>query len=422
MCLESAVYLGLALAVSVGLPAEAFAQNPNAYVTNNESNTVSVINATSHNLVATISGFNSPVGVAVTPDGTKAYVVNSQPNPGTVSVINTAANTIVATITVGNGATLAAVSPDGKHVYVPNSNDGTVSVIDTTVNRVTATITVGGAPLGAVVTPDNAHVYIANFNNAVNVVSTATNALTTTITHSSMSGPLEAAITPDGKTLYVINEISNKVTVISTATNTVSTAIPVGQIPDGLAVTLDGKLLYVANGADSTISVISTATNTVTSTIPGFNGPEGMAVTADGTQILVVNTVADTLAAISTATDKITASSATGQTPAFVALQPQCHILNFSFNPTTIPLGSTSNLSATVRSCSISTQNPVFTYSLSGPCENQMGSIPMTVPPGFSMNFNFPITMACTGQLTLTVVTSVGGVQIDSSSATLTVN
>ena len=42
----------------------------------------------------------SPDGVAVTPDGTKVYVANTDSN--TVSVIDTATNTVTATVNVGN--------------------------------------------------------------------------------------------------------------------------------------------------------------------------------------------------------------------------------------------------------------------------------------------------------------------------------
>jgi YVTN family beta-propeller protein len=48
---------------------------------------------------ATISVGNGPVGVAFTPDGSKAYVANQFDN--TVSVIATASNTVVATIDFG---------------------------------------------------------------------------------------------------------------------------------------------------------------------------------------------------------------------------------------------------------------------------------------------------------------------------------
>ena len=43
---------------------------------------------------------NGPVGIAITPDGSKAYVANQFDN--TVSVIATATNTVVTTIGVGS--------------------------------------------------------------------------------------------------------------------------------------------------------------------------------------------------------------------------------------------------------------------------------------------------------------------------------
>jgi len=48
---------------------------------------------------ATISVGNGPVGLAFTPDGSRAYVANQFDN--TVSAIATASDTVVATIGVG---------------------------------------------------------------------------------------------------------------------------------------------------------------------------------------------------------------------------------------------------------------------------------------------------------------------------------
>jgi YVTN family beta-propeller protein len=64
-----------------------------------------------------------------------------------VSVIDTATNTAIATILVGNGPAGVAVTPDGSKVYVANSElSNSVSVIDTKTNTVTATIPVGSFP------------------------------------------------------------------------------------------------------------------------------------------------------------------------------------------------------------------------------------------------------------------------------------
>ena len=73
----------------------------------------------------------------------------------------------------------------------------------------------------------------------------ATNTADTPITVG--NDPVAIAITPDGKTAYVANDISGSVTPIDTATNTAGTPIPVGGDPVAVAITPDGKTAYVAN-------------------------------------------------------------------------------------------------------------------------------------------------------------------------------
>src|SRR5262249_46034847 len=78
---------------------------------------------------------------------------------GIVSVIATATNTVVATVRVEfcplGGV---AITPDGTHAYVANSNldtrfSGTVSVIDTSTNTVVTTVPVGRLAFGVAITP-----------------------------------------------------------------------------------------------------------------------------------------------------------------------------------------------------------------------------------------------------------------------------
>jgi len=75
----------------------------NAYIPNESSNTVSVINTAASPPAVVGSAIpvgNEPNGAVVTPDGSKAYITNS--SDGTVSVINTATAAVIGTITVGN--------------------------------------------------------------------------------------------------------------------------------------------------------------------------------------------------------------------------------------------------------------------------------------------------------------------------------
>ena len=103
-----------------------------------------------------------PTGVAVSPDGSSVWVVNS--GDRTVSRIDTS-NNAVTSIPVGAGPFAVAVSPDGSSVWVTNANGGTtISRIDTSNNAVTS-ITAGG-PYGVAVSPDGSSVWVTNYYNS----------------------------------------------------------------------------------------------------------------------------------------------------------------------------------------------------------------------------------------------------------------
>jgi YVTN family beta-propeller protein len=200
----------------------------------------------------------------VTPDGTKVYVTNY--NSNTVSVIAAATNTLSATIPVGSYPDGIAVSPDGSEVYVANAMANSVSVIDTATSTVTATIPVGSSPNGVAVSPDGTKVYTAHKgSNTVSVIDTATRTATATISVGSTA--VDVAVSPDGTKVYAANFGSKTVSVIDTATSTVTATIPVGSSPAGIAVSPDGTKVYVANSDSDSVSVISAATNTVSSTL-----------------------------------------------------------------------------------------------------------------------------------------------------------
>src|SRR5438105_15446977 len=91
--------LALLLGLLVLLPVGVWAQAPQAYITNRDDSTVSVIDTASNTVTATVTVGGSPNGVAVTPDGAHVYVANGY--DGRVAVIATASNTVNATVTVG---------------------------------------------------------------------------------------------------------------------------------------------------------------------------------------------------------------------------------------------------------------------------------------------------------------------------------
>src|SRR5262249_9937833 len=100
---------------------------------------VSVIDTATNTVVATVGVGNSPLGVAITPDGARAYVTNYGSH--TVSVIDIATNTVVATIGVGLNCSGGAITSDGTHAYVAHSGGfSDMLVIDTATNTVVAAV------------------------------------------------------------------------------------------------------------------------------------------------------------------------------------------------------------------------------------------------------------------------------------------
>ena len=245
-----------------------------------------------------------PRNVAVSPDGSRAYVTNSGAGSNSVLVVDTATYTPVTTISGFSEPYGVAVSPDGSRAYVTNSGNNTVAVINTADNTILAAIPVGSQPLGVAVSPDGSRVYV-NTVTTVSVINTATNAVSATIPGFSLSDSL--AVSPDGMRVYVVDRGVPTMSVIDTATHTVTTTVGVGNWSRGVAVSPDGSRAYVSNNASGSVSVIDTATNTVTTTIGGLNGPNGIAVSPDGTRTYV--TTADKLSVIDNATNTVSTVS-----------------------------------------------------------------------------------------------------------------
>ena len=282
----------------------------NAYVSSFFLNNVVVVNTETNTVIGSpIPVGTGPFGVAATPDGKFAYVANDGSN--TISVINTATNQVTST-SVGNIPFGVAVTPDAKFAYVTNNGSNTVSVIDTTTNQVANTVPVGTGPFGLAVTPDGKSAYVANNgSNNVTVIDTGTKGVVATIAVGAQ--PQGIAITPDGQFAYVTNLASNTVSVISTTSNTVVASVPV-PFAGMDAITPDGRFVYVTNQSDpnGTVTVIDTASNTVVTgaglPIIVQRAPFGVAVTPDGSFVYVANRFSDHLSVIDPATNSVAAT------------------------------------------------------------------------------------------------------------------
>ncbi len=302
----------------------------------------------------TIPVGTNPFGVAVSPDGTRAYVTNY--GSASVSVINTTTKAVTATIPVNGSPRGVAVSPNGTRAYSANRFTASVSVINTASDVVSASIGTGDSPLAIAITPNGDRAYVTlPTSSGMSVLDLSNN------TVSGLFGVGDAravAISPVHARAYTTISDMNVVSVINTSNDTVTTNIPVGSAPDGVAVSPDGTRVYVANSLDDTVSVIDTSNDSVISTIAVGAGPLGVAVSPDSAHVYITNSAADTVSVIDTSNNTVTDTIAVGDAPRGVAVSPdgaRAYVTNFNDNtvsvlelqpagfsvsPSTVPFGN----------------------------------------------------------------------------------
>ncbi|MCC6611863.1 MAG: multicopper oxidase domain-containing protein [Anaerolineae bacterium] len=240
--------------------------------------TAVLVDAQTYELIGTVPTGEHPAHVILSPDGKTAYVTNSEDN--TVTAIDVMTMTAVATIPVGEYPHGLRPSPDGRWIYVANTNGTTVSVIDTSTNSVVADIEVGQRPVQAAFSPDGEIVYVSlNADNAVAKVDVATRSLVDTIEVG--VGPIQVFVTPDDRNLLVANQgtednPSTTVSIVDTATFSVVNTIETGEGAHGVVIEPSGQYAYITNIYDNSVSILDLTTQEVISTISTGSGPNGI--------------------------------------------------------------------------------------------------------------------------------------------------
>ncbi|HEY5051928.1 MAG TPA: PKD domain-containing protein, partial [Solirubrobacterales bacterium] len=215
-----------------------------------------------------------PFAIAITPDGSRAYVTNNFSD--TVTPINLATNTALPPIPVGGIPFGIAITPDGARAYVANLFSGDVSVIDLATNTVIATIPIGVSPTGVAVAPDGKHVYVTEGGGDTIPIDVATNAAGPAITGAAGAA---IAITPDGARAYTADDSSGASVPINLMTATAGTPIPAGESPRDIAILPDGSRAYLPSaGTPDQLAPIDLATNTALAGFPVGSGPQGIAI------------------------------------------------------------------------------------------------------------------------------------------------
>jgi len=213
-----------------------------------------------------------PIGIAESPDGSTIYVANWRDS--SVSIIDAATNRVSATLTVNSNPWSLAVTADGRKLYVGSEQSFYVSVVDTSSLAVTSVYI--GQPSSGLSITRSGRVYVGSPSGGViKVLSTKDSAIVATVPVSTSEARV-AQVAPQRlstKTAVVTAGSSSHSGQAVTFTATVTTAS--GVIPNGELVTFsDGETILgsapvLAGVASYVTSTLAIRTHTIQGTYQG---------------------------------------------------------------------------------------------------------------------------------------------------------
>jgi YVTN family beta-propeller protein len=216
------------------------------YVAQDFADFITVINTESASVTRTIPLGSPAWAMAVSPDGATLYA--SQGATRTLLTIDVQTGVVKARMPTGPDPVSVTMSRDGTTLYVidspcpgdPCDEPATVLVIDTRSNTVTRELMIGATGRSAALSPDGTRLYAADLND-IWIFSTANYELLGKIrTHSTTS----LAISSDGLVLYATRHHKPTLISMDTARFTIFDKRPLPTRPNDAALSPDGKTLY----------------------------------------------------------------------------------------------------------------------------------------------------------------------------------
>lgn len=213
-----------------------------AYVTNQFSQNVGVIDVASNTQITTVPVVGNPFAVIVAPGDSIIYVTTTADSLFGISAATSQITRRFGLPIISNGFAIR-----DSLLFVSTRDVGTVTEINMKTNTILRTLPVGGGPQGIVVSPDGTVLYVANENQTLEFWSLTSN-VSLGATALAGRGFGLARRSTDGY-LYVTTLEGGQIQVINPATQQIVRSIDVGGIPRRIAFNQSGSLAVVANEA-----------------------------------------------------------------------------------------------------------------------------------------------------------------------------
>jgi PQQ-dependent catabolism-associated beta-propeller protein len=253
------------------------------YICTSDADHIEVADLASLKVIRILPSNPDPEFLALSHDGKTLYVANEDNSE--VSVLDVADGRITSEILVGVEPEGMAVSPDDKTVLCTSETTSMAHFIDVTAYTVRASVLVGSRPRFAAFTQDGKRIWVSSeVAGTVAVIDTATHQILHTITFDLPEVPKAAiravgvSLTVEGTKAFVDLGPAHRGAVIDTNTYRVEKYLLVGQRAWLGDFSPDQRSRYTANGISNDMSVIDVKTLEVTQSVPVGQSPGGVVV------------------------------------------------------------------------------------------------------------------------------------------------
>jgi YVTN family beta-propeller protein len=226
-----------------------------------------------------------PTSIAFDRTGATAFVTNQYSQ--NLGVIDVATNTQRTTVPIAGSPFVVAVSPDNRTLYVTSGSNGMVNIVDATTLTVTGTIPVASAPNGLAFHPTAPLLYVSSAGGGtVFEIDLGAKAIKRTFTFGSMLQGI--SVSPDGRELYVADETGTLYFWDITA-NASLAALPLGGGGFGLAMTRDATQIYVSLPASGSVVVVDRVGRSIVRSIATGGRPRRIGFDRCGQTAVIAN-------------------------------------------------------------------------------------------------------------------------------------
>jgi YVTN family beta-propeller protein len=252
-----------------------------------------------------------------------AYVPTAD---GSLSVVDLVKLRTVSRIPIGPTLSGVREHPNRAEIWGVSSQGGYVWIVDATNNQRSATIPVGSQPYAIDFSSDGARAYTTSAGSDLLVGIDCESRAIVARAHTGRE-PVLARLTPDGKTILVLNHHDGTVSIHDATTFAQRGSVPVVASPDEVAVLPDNSIAFVTSRSEARASVVDLRHNVLLANLQLAGRPSDMLLKPDGGELYVISPESHGLQAINTWTHEVGDYLMLGDSPTRGVLNADANML-----------------------------------------------------------------------------------------------